>query len=75
MIIAESDLASPYKRLFPSDEERGAFSRQFEKLLQPVGAPPLDNHGLSCAMFDVVERNMRPDLFPGNEWVETKSFL
>ena len=60
---------------FPSNEERDAFSRRFEavcKLLQPVGAPPLDKH---CAMFDAVERSTRQDLFPGDARVETKSFL
>ena len=63
---------------FPSNEERDAFSRRFEavcKLLQPVGAPPFDNHGLLCAMFDAVERSTRQDLFPGDARVETKSFL
>ena len=49
---------------FPSNEERDAFSRRFEavcKLLQPVGEPPLDNHGLLCTMFDAMERSTRQD--------------
>ena len=50
---------------FPSNEERGTPFHVGLKLLQPVGAPPLDNHGLLCAMFDAVERSTRQDLFPG----------
>lgn len=63
---------------FSTYEERDTFARRFEavcKLLQPVGTPPLDNHGLLCAMFDAVERNARQDSFPGDERVETRSFL
>lgn len=64
---------------FTSAEEKDAFVRRFEdvcKLLQPVGAPPLDNHGLLCAMLDAVERT-RQTPFPGagDEPVETRSFL
>ena len=64
---------------FSTYEEKEAFERRFEavcKLLQPVGAPTLDNHGVLCALLDAVERNARPqDNFPGNERVETRSFL
>ena len=59
---------------FPTNEEKDAFVRRFEavcKLLQPVGSPPLDNHGLLCAMLDAVERT-RQDQFPGDERVETR---
>ena len=63
---------------FSTYEERDAFARRFEaacKLLQPVGAPALDNHGVFCALLDAVERNARQDNFPGDERVETRSFL
>ena len=64
---------------FSTYEEKEAFERRFEavyKLLQPVGAPALDNHGVLCALLDAVERNARPqDNFPGDERVETRSFL
>ena len=64
---------------FSSFEERDAFVRRFEavcKLLQPAGAPALDNHGVFCAFFDAVERNTRQENFPGDERdVETRSFL
>ena len=62
---------------YPTNEEKDAFVRRFEadcKLLQPVGLPPLDNHGLLCFMFDAVERT-RQDPFPGDECAETKNFL
>ena len=55
-----------------------AFVHRFEavcKLLQPVGAPALDNQGEFCALLDAVERNARQDNFPGDERVETRSFL
>ena len=65
--------------IFSTYEEKEAFERRFEavcKLLQSVGAPTLDNHGVLCALLDAVERNARPqDNFPGNERVETRSFL
>ena len=63
---------------FSTFEERDAFARRFEAvctLLQPVGAPALDNHGIFCALLDAVERNARQDNFPGDERVETRSFL
>ena len=63
---------------FSTFEERDAFARRFEAvcaLLQPVGAPGLDNHGIFCALLDVVERNARQDNFPGDERVETRSYL
>ena len=64
---------------FSTYREKEAFERRFEavcKLLQPVGAPTLDNHGVLCALLDAVERNARPqDNSPGNERVETRSFL
>lgn len=68
-----------FQATFPSTEERDAFASRFEavcKLLHPVGAPPLDNHGLLCAMLDAVERT-RQASFPGagDEPVETRSFL
>ena len=71
--LAESDLASPYKRLFRPTKRRTPLYAVC-KLLQPVGSPPLDNHGLLCAMLDAVERT-RQDQFPGDERVETRSFL
>lgn len=61
-----------------SSFEEDAFTRRYEavcKLLQPVGAPALDNHGVLCAMMDAVERNAGQDNFPGDERVETRSFL
>ena len=63
---------------FSSCEERDAFALQFEavcKLLQPVVSPALDKHGLFCTLLDVVERNARQDISPGDERVETRSFL
>ena len=44
---------------FSTNEERDTFVHRFEavcKLLQPVGAPSLDNHGLLCVMFDAMDR-------------------
>ena len=69
----------PHFTLEATFDERDTFTRRFEavcKLLQPVGGPPLDNHGLFCAMFDAVERNVPgQDPFPGNVRTETKSFI
>ena len=62
---------------FSTYEERDAFARRFEavcKLLQPIGAPALDNHGVFCALLDAVERNVRQDNFPDDERMETRSF-
>ncbi len=63
---------------FSTYEERDAFACRFEavcKLLQPVGAPALDNHGVFCTLLDAEEQNVRQDNFPGDERVETRSFL
>ena len=63
---------------FSSYEERDTFARRFEavcELLQHAGAPALDNHSVLCAMLDAVERSARQDNFPGDERVETRSFL
>ena len=63
---------------FSTCEERDAFARRFEAvcaLLQPVKVPALENHGIFCALLDAVERNARQDNFPGDERVETRSFL
>ena len=63
---------------FSTYEERDAFATRSEavcQLLQPVSAPALDNHGVLCALLDAVEQNARQDNFPGDERVETRSFL
>ena len=78
MAMSSSSRKRPHFTLqasFSSCEVRDAFARRFVavcKLLQPVGAPALDNHGLFCALLDAVERNTRQDISPG---VETRSFL
>ena len=61
-----------------SIEEREMLVRQFEavsKRLEHHEDHQLDNHGLMCAMFDVVEGTTPQESFPGDERVETKSLL
>ena len=78
MSSSNSSRKRPRFTLQVTYEETDAFARLFEavcKLLQPVGAPALDNHGVFCALLDAVERNARQDNFPGGERVERRSFL
>ena len=63
---------------FKSVEERETFVRRFEAVSKRLAlheGHQLDNHGLMCAMFDAVERSAPQESFPGDEHVETKSFL
>jgi hypothetical protein len=58
-------------------EERESFVRRFEavcKILNPAGAPAIDNHGVMSAMLDVVECSVQSSS-PRDSREQAPSFL